>query len=372
MPLKVIKRPGSPIWYLRGTVRGQVVFETTRTDDREAAEILRIKRESELLERSVLGPLAKISFAEASLSYLEAGGEARFLGRYDEGTQKWTLLLGHFGSTPIAEIRQAEVDRAAHMLLPKAGAATRKRHVYIPVCAVLNHAAKRRWCAPPVIQHPKVQPAVTKYSTPERLAKLLPHCRPNLRRLIIVMVYTGARLSEALKIDWGRDVDLNLRTIVLWRTKNKKMRTCSIPDALMTELSAVPEGRRHGAMFNWKDKKAVHRPLKNACKRAGVEYLPPHQQGRHTYATWLRIYAQRDLRGLMDDGGWDSIQSVVRYLKVTPGEQAAAADKLPTVTAERNDRGAPEVSYELREKRRAHREALLHRLRRVREGGAGK
>jgi hypothetical protein len=87
-------------------------------------------------------------------------------------------------------------------------------------------------------------------------------------------------------------------------------------------------------------------------RRAGVEYLPPHQQGRHTYTPWLRIYAQRDLGRLMKDGGWESLQSVVRYLKVTPGETAAAVDKLPTVTAERKGH-APEVSYELREKRQA-------------------
>lgn len=359
MPLKLVKYPQrSPLWYLRGTIRGQTVFETTGTDDRAAAEILRIKRESELLERSVLGPLATVTFAEAALSYLESGGEARFLGRYDDKKGEWTLLLGHFGTTPLRQISQTEVDDAAFKLLPKAGPATRKRHVYGPVCAVLNHAAKRRWCNPPVIEHPKVPLAQTRYSTPERLAKLLPHCRSNLRRLVVTMVYTGARLSEALRIVWDRDIDLTLRTVRLMRTKNGKTRTGSIPDALMAELTAVAEGRRHGLLFpDWKSKKSVHRPLKNACKRAGVDYLPPHQQGRHTYATWLRIYAKRDLRGLMEDGGWDSVQSVIRYLKVVPGETAAAVDLLPTVNPERKKNGGTEVSYELREKRRQNRES---------------
>lgn len=68
-----------------------------------------------------------------------------------------------------------------------------------------------------------------------------------------------------------------------------------------------------------------------ACKRAGLPYLTPHQLGRHTYAIWLRRYAQRDLRGIMEDGGWKSINSVIRYTHVVAGETAKAVDKLPRV-----------------------------------------
>jgi hypothetical protein len=53
--------------------------------------------------------------------------------------------------------------------------------------------------------------------------------------------------------------------------------------------------------------------------------------GCHSYATWRRRYAGRDLRGLMDDGGWKSINSVVRYAHVVAGETAAAVDRLPMV-----------------------------------------
>jgi hypothetical protein len=62
-----------------------------------------------------------------------------------------------------------------------------------------------------------------------------------------------------------------------------------------------------------------------------VPYLSVHKLGRHTYATWLRRYAGRDLRGLMEDGGWKSINSVVRYAHVVPGETAEAVERLPSV-----------------------------------------
>ncbi|MEY4967285.1 MAG: int1, partial [Pseudomonadota bacterium] len=84
MPLK-LKRYSTrgPNWYLRGTVRGISVFETTGTNDRKSADTLRIKREADLLERSISGPGATVTFGEAVVSYLNAGGEARFLGKFD-------------------------------------------------------------------------------------------------------------------------------------------------------------------------------------------------------------------------------------------------------------------------------------------------
>lgn len=331
MPLRIVRhKKRSPHWYIRGTVRGQAVFETTGTDESGAAEAIRIRREAELLERSVFGGGAAVTFGEAVISYLEAGGEARFLGRAD-AKGAWNLLLGELGRTPLARIGQEEADRVARKLYPAAGPATRKRQCYIPLSAVLNHAARRKWCPRPVIAHPAQPPSRSTWMTPEKFAKLLPHCAPQLRRFLIVGAYTGARLSEILRLDWDEDVDLARRAILFRRTKNGEMRSVAIADPLLIELSAVPEAARHGRMFRWASKISVYVPLKNACRRAGVPYLPPHQIGRHTFATWLRIYAGLDLPGLKEVGGWKSIASVARYAHVAPGEAARAVNLLPAV-----------------------------------------
>jgi hypothetical protein len=331
MPLKLVRRKGAPHLYLRGTVRGLRVFETTGTNDRKAAEAIRIKREAEILDRSVFGVAATVTFAEAALTYLETGGEATFLGHENSQTGKWTGLIGHFMNTPLQGIGQVEADAAARKLFPTAGAATRKRQAYSPLIAVLNHAAARGWVHPPRIVSPRVATKPPKWATPEYVQALLPHCSPRLRRFVVVSVYTGARLSEVLRLDWDRDVDLRTQLLTFRRTKNGKMRTAHIPGPLLTELACVPENERHGAVFGWAHKSHVRRPLQNACKRAGLEYLTAHQLGRHTYATWLRIYAKRDLKGLQEDGGWDSIASVARYAHVVPGETAKAVDQLPMV-----------------------------------------
>lgn len=331
MPLKLVKRKGSDHFYLRGTVRGQAVFETTGTDDAQAAEAIRIKREGGLLERSIFGAGATVTFSEAAASYLEAGGEARFLGKFDKTKGKWTLLIGHFQNTPLSSIGQAEIDAAAYKLYPTAKAATRRRQAYAPILAVLHHAARKKWCAAPLIELPKVKKPETRYSTVERLNKLLPHLSPKMRRLVLFLTYTGVRISEALRLDWERDVDLSRRTATARRTKNSKPRTVHLPDPVLIALAEVPEVERKGQVFKWKARHAVYRPLRRACKEAGVDYLPTHQQGRHTFAAWLRIHAKRDLVGLKADGGWDSIQSVMRYEHLVPGETAVAVQQLPSV-----------------------------------------
>lgn len=160
---------------------------------------------------------------------------------------------------------------------------------------------------------------------------MLPHCTPKLRRLVLFLTYTGARISEALRVNWEDDVSLDRQTVTLRRTKNGKPRTVHLPAPLLDELTAVPQDDRRGKLFDWSARKAVYGPLKRACKRAGVNYLPPHQQGRHTYATWLRKYAGLDLIGLKEAGGWDTLSMVSRYAHVVPAESAKAADQMPDV-----------------------------------------
>lgn len=332
MSLKLIRYPKrSANWYIRGTVRGQAVFETTGTDNESAADAIRIKRENQLLDRSVFGAGATVTFAEAAISYLAANGEGKYLGGYDEKTGKWSLLIGEFARKPIAAIGQVEADAAAQRLYPGTSSATRKRQVYGPLKAVLNHGAKKWKISVQRIENPIVKKVMPQWASPEQVRKLLLHCSPALRLFVAISVYTGERLEQIISLNWVEDIDLQRRTITFHYTKNSELRTVHIAKPLLEELASVPDGKRTGRVFPWSHKTHVHKPLRNACKRAGLPYFSPHKLGRHTCATWLRRYAKRDLRGLMEDLNWKSINSVVRYAHVVPGETAKAVELLPAV-----------------------------------------
>src|SRR6478672_2204646 len=133
MPIKLVKRPRSPYWIIRGTLRRIRVEESTGTDNKKIAEEIRTKREAEILAQSVYGRRATTTFAEAALSYLENGGNKRFLDS----------AIRHFGTTPLAKIDQDAIDKGARKVYPNATGATRNRQFYTPTSAVLKHAAKR-------------------------------------------------------------------------------------------------------------------------------------------------------------------------------------------------------------------------------------
>ena len=197
MSLRLVRRPKSPHWIIRGTVRRVRVEESSGTSDKRIAEEIRAKREAQILAESVYGRRATATFAEAALSYLEAGGNKRFL----------EPVIKHFGTIPLAKIDQDVIDHGARKLYPLVSASTRDRQFYTPTSAVLKHAAKRGWCSAIILERPRAPPSRLRWLTLEEANRLIECSGDHLRPLVTFMLYTGARAGEALWLDW-RHVDL--------------------------------------------------------------------------------------------------------------------------------------------------------------------
>lgn len=328
MPLKVRAKKGRRHLYVRGTVRGQYIEKSTGTSDRAAAEALRIKWEKELLDRSIFGRTATAGFAEALVLYLEAGGERRFTAR----------LLDHFQNTKLKDIDQAAVDVAARTLYPTAKPATVVRQVYTPMTAVMNHAHLCGLCPPVRFKRPKVRTRERPAAEPEQLLAFLEVAPQRIAALATFMAYTGRRVGEAVNLRWD-DVNLGRsQALIPDPTKNGEPFMVYLPSVVVATLAYLPH--RTGRVFGYASRHSVYGPWKKACEKAQIPYLSPHEMGRHTFATWMRRYGGLDLRGLMEAGGWRSIASVIRYLKVTPTEAQTAADDLPNLakTGTANDK----------------------------------
>src|SRR5262245_26138189 len=213
MPLKLKKRPGRLDWYMSGTIRGIHIRETTGTADREAAEAIRIKRENELLQRSIHGAAATATFGEAALSYLQLGGDDAYL----------QPILDRIEHVLLAKIDQDFIDKLALAMYPANKPSSRNRQVYTPISAVLHHAAKRKLCPAPSISRPKTDQVEKRALTNIEADRLIEACLPHLRPLVVFLLATGARLSEALYIDW-RQIDLVRGHADFLKTKNGEAR----------------------------------------------------------------------------------------------------------------------------------------------------
>jgi integrase len=334
MPLALKRRPKSPYWIIRGTLRGCRVEESTGVGDRKVAEEIKAKRESEILQQSIYGRRATASFAEAAEGYLKAGGATRFLER----------IIKYFGTMPLAKIDQAAINQGAQRLYPKASGATRNRQFYTPVSAVMACAAEAKLCPPLILRRPPSKLPPPNWLTPSEAERLIDACTDHLRPLVIFLIYTGARAGEALWLDW-QEVNLVLGQVTFINTKNGEARSVPLHRRLREALANLPH--REGEVFRRPDGMPYTRPdgdndndqssgtriktaFKSACRRAGIARNIRVHDCRHSWATW-HYAVNRDLTALMALGGWKSVAMVMRYAHANVEEHRPSIERLPGV-----------------------------------------
>lgn len=301
MPLKLYQRKSSPFWYIRGTVRGRFVHESTGTADEEAAEAVRVQREARLLQESVYGKKSVATFLEAVVAYLEAGGDPRFLGSYDEKSG----LIGQFGPRRLASITQADLDAAAKKLYPRASTETVNRQCYTPFVAVWNYAVsqdmadKRDWRRP---RRPKgtahrrkstrAGTTPTDYDTACRFVSAM---APAPAMVMTALFYTGMRPIELFAVE-AVDVFPDARWIIVRSSKTGEPRGVPMHDFLVPLFAALK--KRGGRLF--RTPKGEPYPLtedgggqlksaiSGARRRSGIMDVSPYT-ARHTVSTELVI-----------------------------------------------------------------------------------
>jgi len=345
MPLKLIppRKGFSPYFTIRGTYLRVYVDRSTKSNQKKIAAKILVKWKDDI-ERGSFTRKEDPTFASAVKSYLEAEGESRFL----------ELLVLHFKEIALKHINQAAVDKAAVTLYPDATPSTRNRQVYTPVSAILKHAGIKMDLERPKGSGGTPRTAWLKedeafalldaaqdrvHQAELRVEQSKPQfkgaCRAGVRSakrfkaLCTFLLYTGCRLSDALKMKPG-DVELNRSFVYCGITKNGKPRAVHLPPHVVTELANIEFGKERvfgfagktGRLYMWLDEIAT---------AAGV--IIPDRVAfhlfRHTWATWMRRHAGMDTSGLVATGAWKSRQAASVYEHVVTTEEAQKADMLP-------------------------------------------
>lgn len=328
--LRVVRRKDSSSLYLDGFISGKRIREALGTDRFELAEEARALRETELFRGAVYGTQAQVTFAEAALSYVR-------LGEHRPTTKRNVHKLAlHFGDkVKCRQINQAMLDKAAAAICPGSKPTTVQRQVVTPVKAILNHAARRGWTDVPRFERIKAGGRRTDWLTPAEAEAVIAAASEKLRPLLVFLLGTGARLGEALALEW-RDVDLQHGRATLRATKNGDDRVLTLIPRVVAAMAGMP-GERTGAAFRHRKGKAYRRTtgaiqvayggqiraaFRTALRAAGIDrHLTPHHL-RHSWATW-HYAAHRDLMRLREDGGWKTVAMVERYTKLAPESMAA-------------------------------------------------
>lgn len=320
MPLKLIKR--GEIWYIRGTVAGQRVYESTRIGDKRQAEILRARREAEIIERRAYGKAVTYTFAEAALAYMESGGEGKYLAR----------IIKHFGPRwRLVDTDNDAVSRAAAALYPDAGPATINRQLITPISAVYRLAAEDGKVPDRRFRRRKEPRTRLRWLTPEEVEALLAACDRRLLPIVAFLLGTGCRTGEALGLT-VQHLHLDTCEAYVGVTKNGDGKMVQYPGRTRRIMvaSGLPEA---GAVFRTPKGKPyrltnssgsrlggqIKGAFDKARDAAGLgEDVTPHTL-RHTFATW-HYAVNRDLILLMERGGWRKPDMAIGYTKLAPAD----------------------------------------------------
>lgn len=371
MPIKLVppRQGRSPYYSGRGTHRGIYVDRTTKhTDRRKAKEAveqwkLAIER-GEYNEAPAPAEPREPTFADATLAYLRASGDPKFLTPIIEQTGEYALR-----DRAIKDIDQIAIDNAASALYPNATASTRNRNFYTPVSAVLKHAGIERKIRRPKGWRGNKSTSWLEPAQAFALIKAAYGLDAEFGLFCLTLLYTGRRLSETLNSQL-RHLNLDNAMLYLPDTKNGEPAPVHLPPIVVQAFRSQPPrparpskadrddlvsgeaGRSRkdaGTPFLKRDPDArifrfhagghLRGLLAKAMKKARLSF-PPRQQGFHlfchTYGTWMSRYGNLDTMGLVRTGRWKDLESADRYRHTHASEEARRADLLPV-----GDFGAP-------------------------------
>lgn len=318
MPLKLIPpTPGrNQVYRVRGTYRKIYVDRTTETAIKAKAE-KELKVIEGKIERGEFSSEPELTFADAALSYINAGGQKNFV----------KPITDYFGPRKIAsKITQAVVDAAAIALYPAAMPATRNRQVYTPISAILRHAGVKL-----DLRRPKGAQGIARriWLRPEQFEALAAAAMAEdieFAALIILLCYTGLRLSEALRIACP-DIDVDAAEAFCGQTKNGDPRLVYLPERVIAALTNHPRGLdRKERLFRWSKSAEIYLLAERVYAKAGIDHGDaPFHILRHTFGAWMtRVGAD-----LVATGAWRSDTAARGYQHFDLTEESRKAGQLP-------------------------------------------
>jgi len=255
------------------------------------------------------------TFEQAAASYLEHGGDNRYLPR----------IVEYFGDRPLASIFPFDLHQMATVLYPDVLNSTRNRQALTPARAVIIHGYERGWCNAIRLRKFKEDPPTRKLpASPTWLHAFARQCGkdglPHVAALVLFMAQTGARVSEAVALRWS-EVDIANRRVLLLRTKTGVNSPRFLTDELAMRLHQLQiDCRSDDRVFRYACRHSVNERIKAVCRRAEISYKSSHACGRHSFAT-NAIDNGIDIKMAMQAGDWKSVE-VFLGTYVTPRQNA--------------------------------------------------
>lgn len=318
MPLEPYQRCAS--WWARGKIEYDglpitgYLRESTGASTEAGARQWIAEREAHERKRHLVGEEHTLTFADAVMLYEPNPQMAKYL----------MPLVARLGPLPVAKITPKMVRDLGKELYPKNSTDSWRRWVVTPVRAVINNAADLGGCAPiRIVGYDKEervrqdkrrgkQSRVRKEpGSWDWLLRFREHAGRYHAALALFMFTTGARVGQAVALTPAH-LDLEAGTARIPGAKGHEDRVVRLLPELVEDLKALPARTPRGwdrkeknkRVFGFASKDGPRKGWITACKRAGIQHLPPHASGRHGFGQEMRVRQGVDGQAMAHVGGW--------------------------------------------------------------------
>ena len=324
----IYRRQDSRFWWIDAVLpNGERVRQSSRTEDRSAAEAYLAQLRLAAYKEAHFGIKPKRSWQEAVVRYLALKANLRSIRDVRRICRKVDPYLGHLNLDEISgdviwTIVQGEMKKGN---MP----ATINR--YLATIRSLLRMARDEWqwiTAFPKIRLLPGEVERDRWLNREEAERLIRCCPPHLAAVVRFALSTGCRAREITGLEWDR-VDLQRKTAWLNQTKNGTPRGVPLNvDAASVLREQIGKHPRfcftyQGKPIRWE---LTNSAWHTALEKAGIEDFRFHDL-RHTWASWHR-QAGTSCDELKDLGGWKSRSMVDRYAKYATEHLAVAASRI--------------------------------------------
>lgn len=204
------------------------------------------------------------------------------------------------------------------------------RELIVPLTAVLNYAAKQKYCDEPYFVRPSYNDERERYGTDEECARILKASAPHVAPIWLFAMYMGDRIGKSIDLQI-EDVFLDRSWAVLRDTKNGTSRGIALHRQVVEVLRRIIGDRKTGPVFLTDDglpyKTYPKKAWVGACRRAGVKDFRIHDL-RHTFGTNSGLAGVTTRQQEKQMGHLNKSMNA-RYVHVPDEELIAAINKIP-------------------------------------------
>ncbi len=344
--MPVYKQPNSNNWLIEFMIDGRRYRRSSGTNiKRKAQRIEEMWRQEIHSGKHGIGAAEPLTLGEAVDRYLKTVIQPKHSREKTKKSEGYALdiIVRAFGAqTRIDRIQASDIARWRDRLIAEGRAAATVNRYLALLRAVLNRAHSD-WNALQVVPAFRLLPLNNKrhrYLTAGEERGILDVSPPHLRNLIIFLVDTGARLSEALDVTWS-DLDLNgthRSSVTLVRTKNGHPRRIPLTkrsQTMLRDLRANQDNLDQQRVFLYRAPgtstavpfRRCDVSWKTALRTADVDPTTRIHDLRHTFASRLvsKGVPIFDVSKLL---GHKSITMTMRYAHLAPEAFESAIEKL--------------------------------------------